>query len=959
MSVESSLTSTGQDLISNLGTLNGADELNAFLERHPHLVSPATVEQLGDLVRQKVRVNVDESLRLAEAALAIAGRLSDTVSLARSLRAKANALWFQGDCRTAVELFEKAATEFEAADMSEELGRTLSSSIQALALLGEYDKAFAVASRARQIFTSLGDEWRKARLELNVANIHHRQDRFAEALSAYERAYDELLPYKDSEGLGVAQHNMAVCLIMLNDFDRALACYTRVRELCATNHMPLLGLQAEYNIAYLYFLRGDFDAAIEALSRTRVRSRENGDAYHSALCDLDQAEIYLELNLTEEAARMADEARLQFEALSMAFETGRSVADLAIASHRRRETARALDLFAQARSVFERENNQAWQALIDLYEAMVSFEIGKCNDARSLCSNARKYFASAGLDRREILCDLLLVRVSLRKGEAAEARESCRLVLQRLDDMEAPLLAFQAHLLLGNAERILGDWRTAYEAYNNARAQLETLRSSIQGEELKVSFLKDKVDVYQRLVELCLDERSGATADTMLEYFEQAKSRSLVEILFGRSRPFAWSEATGHVAEEIRSAKRELNWLYRRLELEQGSREGMSVECINALRRQARSKEDEFLRMLREFERTNSRSDVFGTAAPATPSEIRSAVGGKALMIEYFQTEREFVAAVISDTSTNIVRLAPIEQVTSRIRMLDFQLSKFRLQDSYAAEFAGELLAATQNRLRELHADLIAPLSGLLNRPHLVIVPHGILHYVPFHALFDGRQYLIDRFTISSAPSASIYTLCDRKPANSRGPSLLMGVQDENARFIEAEVQSVGAVVPDPKVFLGESATTHVLRSIGPQCRLIHIATHGVFRRDNPMFSSVRLGDSYMSLYDLYELKLPVELLTLSGCGTGLNVVAAGDELLGLTRGLLCAGAQTVLLSLWDVHDQTTAEFMSSFYSHVAKGCEKPVALRAAMIETRCRRPHPYYWAPFVIVGKAFSHTNR
>jgi CHAT domain-containing protein len=121
------------------------------------------------------------------------------------------------------------------------------------------------------------------------------------------------------------------------------------------------------------------------------------------------------------------------------------------------------------------------------------------------------------------------------------------------------------------------------------------------------------------------------------------------------------------------------------------------------------------------------------------------------------------------------------------------------------------------------------------------------------------------------------------------------------------------------------------------------------------MFSSVRMADSYMSLYDLYELRLPVDLLTLSGCATGLNVVAAGDELLGLTRGLLCAGAQSLLLSLWDVHDRTTADFMSAFYAHLGREREKGSALRAAMLETRARQPHPYFWAPFVLVGKALN----
>jgi CHAT domain-containing protein len=118
------------------------------------------------------------------------------------------------------------------------------------------------------------------------------------------------------------------------------------------------------------------------------------------------------------------------------------------------------------------------------------------------------------------------------------------------------------------------------------------------------------------------------------------------------------------------------------------------------------------------------------------------------------------------------------------------------------------------------------------------------------------------------------------------------------------------------------------------------------------MFSGIRLGDSYLSLYDLYGLNLPVELFTLSGCGTGLNVIAAGDELLGLARGLLFAGAQSLLLSLWDVDDRSTAELMKSFYSLRTRQDHTHLALQNAMLELREQYPHPYHWAPFMLIGK-------
>lgn len=118
------------------------------------------------------------------------------------------------------------------------------------------------------------------------------------------------------------------------------------------------------------------------------------------------------------------------------------------------------------------------------------------------------------------------------------------------------------------------------------------------------------------------------------------------------------------------------------------------------------------------------------------------------------------------------------------------------------------------------------------------------------------------------------------------------------------------------------------------------------------MFSGIRLGGAYLSLYDLYQLKLEADLVTLSGCATGLNVITAGDELLGLIRGLLYAGARSLLLSLWNVHDQSTAEFMGQFYKRYQAGTNKAAALRETMQDLRGRYPHPYYWAPFVLIGK-------
>jgi CHAT domain-containing protein len=179
-----------------------------------------------------------------------------------------------------------------------------------------------------------------------------------------------------------------------------------------------------------------------------------------------------------------------------------------------------------------------------------------------------------------------------------------------------------------------------------------------------------------------------------------------------------------------------------------------------------------------------------------------------------------------------------------------------------------------------------------------------------------------------------------------------MAVPDRRAPHIEQEAHFVAKALGNARLFVGSEATEENLRAYGPQSRYIHIATHGYFRQDNPMFSSIRLGSSWLNLFDLNQLQLNAELVTLSGCGTGMNVVVGGDELIGLVRGLLYAGAQTLLVSLWEIHDQSTAELMRDFYDAYKAAPNKAAALRSAVLKAREEHPHPYFWAAFALVGR-------
>jgi len=942
--------------LSVLHELSDSENKRAFLAAHPDLVTPEVVQRLVDSARQLLQTDVTSALNRSETAVAIAESLGANESLASALRSKANALRFQGQCRPAVDLLERAAELFEQAGRIDELGRTLSTSVQPLILLGDYSRALENVARAKEIFSRQNDRLRLARLELNATNIDHRQERFAEALARYERVLPELLEQRDTEGIGVALHNMSVCLISLNEFDRALNVYEQARNFFQRNEMPGLESQADYNIAYLYYLRGEYERAISGLCSARETYSTNGDAYHTALCDLDLSEIYLELNLIEEAERMARNAAHRFEQLGMGYEAARSITNLAIANSRKNDRDEALKLLTRAKRIFATEEHRAGESLVDLYQAILLFEAEDLEAARSLCEKAGEFFRASGLIRKAVVCDLLLSRLALAKDDLSVARERCEEALDRLRTLEAPVLSYHAYFQAGQVSEALGEAKKSAAAYHVARRHLDNLRSSLQGEELRIAFMSDRLDVYERLVHLCLTRAlSGPPAEEAFGYMEQAKSRSLLDSIFGRAQPLpARAVAEERVETEIHRVRGELNWYYHRIEAEQFARDGVSGERIAKLWEQARGCEDRLLQKIREIPGLPVEARNGSDPSVASAAKIQAALGRDSVLVEYFQIGDRLLAAVLTSTSADIVPLTTMQRVRDRLRMLQFQISKFRAGSLYTENLKGSLKLAADSHLQELYREIVWPLRHLLIRDHIVWVPHGILHYVPFHALYDGNEYLIDRFTVSYAPSAGIYELCQTTSPAREGQSLVLGVSDPKAPWILAELLEVAAVVPNACLLVDADASKKSLRELGAQSRQIHVATHGFFRRDNPMFSGVRLGDGYLSLYDLYSFRLPVDLLTLSGCATGLNVVAAGDELIGLARGLLYAGARTLLLSLWDVHDRSTAEFMRSFYAHAHNGMvDKASALRAAMLETRGQYPHPFHWAPFILLGKA------
>ena len=940
-------------LIERLSALASEEERRAFVDAHRALRDPEVLTAVTSRVLRQIRVSTADAVRLSDAAVSIAKALNTPAALAEGFRSRANALYATGQNAAAAELHARAAELFEQAGNRNELARTLSTSIQPLLLMGQYDRALAAGQRAKRIFLEQGNFWRFARVELNIGNIYYRQDRFQDALDAYQRAYGELLKHDDAEGIAGALSNLATCNISLNNFTEALANYEGARSYCEAHQMPLLVVQADYNIAYLYFLRGEFGRAIEMLRAARIKAKDLNDGYHGALCNLDLSEIYLELNLHIEAAELADAAHAGFEALGMSYESAKALAFSAIALSQLGQPFQALERFTKAREVFLRENNLVWPSLIDLYQALVLLNEGRLFEARRLAAAAHDAFRSS-FRSKAVLAQLLLARVTLSMGDTPAALEHCRAAIAGAKQLQLPVLVYQAEFVSGQVHNAMGHTQEAYESYRRAQQALETLRGNLRGEELKIAFFKNKLEVYENLVIACLSQAGNAQkAEEAFGFIEQAKSRSLMDMLLQPiQRHTEEDSGQSELVRNIKNLREELNWYYNLIEREQLRPEENSQQRVELLERQVRARETDLLRVLQEASLSEASQAGIPLPTHLPLPEIRQAIPANAAVVEYFQVKDRFVAGVATRDSLEIAPVTFTSRVQSLLRLVQFQMSKFRLDASYLETFQGPIMQATEAHLKNLYVELIAPIEPLLRAEHLIFVPHGVLHHVPFQALFDGARHLIDRFTVSYAPSASIFTLCQRLPASTSDRSLLMGIPDALAPSIGDEVEALKSILPNSVACIGNDATENALRLHGPESRIVHIATHGQFRQDNPMFSSIRLAGSYLSLYDLYQLKLPADLVVLSGCATGSNVVTAGDELMGMVRGLLQAGARSLVLTLWDVHDRSTAEFMVTFYRLLQSGSSKAAALKGAMTDVRAKYPHPYHWAPFVLIGR-------
>ncbi|MFN0088511.1 MAG: CHAT domain-containing protein [Blastocatellia bacterium] len=930
----------------------GPPGIDALIE--PSVVDLPLIESLKKEVDRCLRSDPREAFRRADHAHRLSTRSGDPLARALGQRTKAQALHVMGSFAETIDLYEAARAIYREQGKPVEAARIERAMVDALMYLSRYAEALAVADEARATFLAHDERLLAAQLETNVGNIHHRLDQYQEALICYKRAGEVFSSVNDRTALAVVTFNTANIYSNLDDFHQAQSLYEQAYELHSAAGMDLAATQVRYSLGYLHFLKGEYHQAMRVLHEVREEFARLGDERMTALCELDLAEIYLQLNLHEEAAGLAEKARKGFGGLGMRYEASKSLAFQGLASMHRGELRAAERMLIEAKREFAEEGNGVYLGLICVYLAELSLKRRDPDVAYDLAAEAQRLFDQQRLRAKTFYARLISARALMMRGESGRARELCEAILVGCENLEAPWLVYQVHELLGDALIEAGDMQGAHDQYRLAIGFVEQVRAAIRVEEFRSAYFQDKLQVYEKMIRVCLEQGTPEGEAEGFYYLESRKGRTLADMLVNELEvtPTGGDEPQTELYRQWRQLREELHWHSNKTTRHDLSGNSRLLPANDNMWEETSARERALVELARRAQMHDPNFAWVGESAGVTAAELREALADDEIVIEYYLDAAELKIFVVDRNELHVVESAYTRgEVEALILDLRFQLEKS--QHSHGAPHRESLLAGAIGCLRELHWALFAPVAPLVEGKKLIFIPFDLLHNVPFQALYDGESHLLDRFEIACAPSSRLLLMAVRRGRQDGGAAraLIFGAPDDGAPHIAEEINAIRELFPDGKCFTGAAATAGALAEHLPASNIVHIACHAVFRKDNPMFSALKLENAWLNFYDICSMRTQGALVVLSGCSTGVGGVYLGDEVLGLVRGFLYANAASLVVSLWAVNDPATAELMKIFYRLLQEGSRPRAALREAALRLKQAHPHPYYWAPFVLIG--------
>lgn len=752
--------------------------------------------------------------------------------------------------------------------------------------------------------------------------------------------------------------------------------------------------QARTNLGHLYTRLGRYAEALAQLDAATIDLLGTLDvesaAEHWAPADvlfLEQGVLYLALNLLPEAAAALGRAEGVLRVAQQPYELGQALYYRGVLLWRQGNAADAASALDEAAAIYAQLGNAYWLHRVQLAQAALLLGRGDPAAAAELLDRLPAEEGESETDAGEAAPlawdqisrgELHLLRVHLRlaQGDTQRARESLAAAAHALglsapdaDEPAAPTLHLRLLHAAGLVERGAGNGAEARRLFGRAVDLAEAQRGLLPIEELRAAFLGDKTAIYADLLLSLLDAPQPAPdtpAPDLLaaafEVVERARSRALLERLL--SAVDAAQATAGLPAEtgaQIAAARSRLAWLYNQL---LGPGVAGSRKLLPTFTAELAACEATLQRL--EWQAAPWLQQV----QPATLAELQGQLAPDQAALVYFAAGEQVLAFVVTRQAATVVRdfpcAAELDEAQAQWR---FQLGRVEIGGDYVQRRQERLIAGARAALGRLHSLLIAPLLPHLaalaaDMPirRLLVIPCGSLHLLPFGALWDGERYLLEAYEIAYTPSASLLVHRGQRSHQGResgqGPlpplQTLGGLAlpDGAIPQAEEEVRAAARHFDRADLYVREGADSAGLQAAAAAGDVLHIATHGVFRPDNPFFSALKLADGWIDVRAIYRLPLAARLVVLSACESGAVQVQGSEEAIGLSRGFLGAGAQSLVVSLWNVHDASAAILMDRFYAALGGDPQRIAgALRAVQREAAAAGRHPYYWGPYVVIG--------
>jgi len=887
-------------------------------------------------------------------------------------------------------------------------------------VLGHYEDARGPYERALVISRRIGDPAREARLLANIALTYQAQDRLAETLESFRGVAQSARQSGDWELYVGALDAIGTQFDALGDLDSAQVYYTDGLAVARERGIPAREALILGNLGRICEARGDFPQActyqreslqiLQDLPQYRRNQLASLIGLSTALSGL--GEYSNSLAVLREALPLADRLGIAdgsayvrnrigelyllldrpAEALRHHREVLPRVRELGIPRHE----AETLRLIARAQEGTGRLD----EAVHSLEEALRVVEsganlpavVGALHDlGRLLIRHGEPARATALLLRAVSLADSLgnpillgnaertLGRACARRGEEERALALFDQAIQRGRTIRSQSLLAEALVdkaaFLRRQERLAAADSLLAEAIE----VVESVRGLQRGDEIRIGVLAAKKQVYvDRVAVLCELGRTDPLAhEEAFRVAEKARARALLDVLSGvRVAPGgdidpSLSEREDYLLSRLRTLQVQISRA-----VSADAWEATRVDSLQALLQET----------AREYRTTTeeiaTRSPAYGAAAgwrrPLAVVEVQERVLEEGqVLLEYLTGRDESFAFVVADDWFRVVRIPVTEAgLTLRVREL-----RDALGVGGGSEAAAEDEAAVVALAQELHALLLAPVANeLRGARRLLIVPDGPLFYLPFGALHDGAEFLVQQHAIACAPSASVLDpalspgrparerrlLAVANPASFRSEALLPALRDATGwRFVplphaEEEMRRVSRFFTNATLLTGASATEESLKAVIGRASHVHFATHGLLNEAEPILSGLSLAqdedpreDGVLQVHEIVKLDLAADLVVLSACNTGLGRVVDGEGLMGLARSFLYAGARSLLLSLWELGDRPTVDLMERFYrAHLADRLPLDEALREAQVASITAGRPLREWAPLVIVGR-------